>query len=285
MNTELTMTRKKIKRLTKVEIKKVCKLYETGNHSRIKLGKMFDVSNRTIGNILNRNGYEAPKRYARKYPTNENFFDVVDNQDKAYVLGLLYADGCNMENHNRVTIALQEKDVDIVKAVRDLIQPTKPLSYVKPRKETHSPQYRLDVYSSHISKQLAKLGCVQAKSLILKFPTNDQVPEYLLNHFLRGYCDRDGSINKRYVSLIGATSFILSAKDMIESELDIRCCDFRHKRSPGVHILSMYKKSGNQFLDWLYDDANLYMERKYQRYLWRARNREYGSNDNSTPWV
>lgn len=30
----------------------------------------------------------------RKYQVNDNFFNSIDNQDKAWLLGLLYADGC-----------------------------------------------------------------------------------------------------------------------------------------------------------------------------------------------
>lgn len=33
----------------------------------------------------------------RTYSINDNIFDNINNQDKAYVLGLLYADGCNYQ--------------------------------------------------------------------------------------------------------------------------------------------------------------------------------------------
>ena len=42
---------------------------------------------------------------------------------------------------------------------------------------------------------LIKQGCVPNKSLILTFPNKHQVPENLINHFIRGYFDGDGSIN------------------------------------------------------------------------------------------
>lgn len=41
---------------------------------------------------------------------------------------------------------------------------------------------------------LKQLGCIERKSLILKFPTEEQVPFDLLHHFIRGYFDGDGSI-------------------------------------------------------------------------------------------
>lgn len=45
---------------------------------------------------------------------------------------------------------------------------------------------------------LSKHGCVPNKSLILKFPTT--LPNELVNDFIRGYFDGDGSVyinNKR----------------------------------------------------------------------------------------
>ena len=42
---------------------------------------------------------------------------------------------------------------------------------------------------------LIKQGCVPNKSLILTFPNKHQVPKNLINHFIRGYFDGDGSIS------------------------------------------------------------------------------------------
>ena len=42
---------------------------------------------------------------------------------------------------------------------------------------------------------LIKQGCIPNKSLVLTFPNKHQVPENLINHFIRGYFDGDGSIN------------------------------------------------------------------------------------------
>ena len=33
----------------------------------------------------------------RKYNVNDNYIDIIDNQNKAYILGFLYADGCNYD--------------------------------------------------------------------------------------------------------------------------------------------------------------------------------------------
>ena len=62
---------------------------------------------------------------------------------------------------------------------------------------------------------LKRLGCIENKSLVLTFPTYDQVPEELIYHFIRGYFDGDGSVsinskNYKYahISIVGTENFI-----------------------------------------------------------------------------
>lgn len=50
----------------------------------------------------------------RKYSLNEEYFDVIDNQNKAYYLGLLYADGCNNVQRYAIHLDLQIDDREII---------------------------------------------------------------------------------------------------------------------------------------------------------------------------
>ena len=47
--------------------------------------------------------------------------------------------------------------------------------------------YRYSFRSQSCKADLIKQGCMPAKSLILKFPTEKQVPKNLLAPFIRGY--------------------------------------------------------------------------------------------------
>ena len=53
----------------------------------------------------------------RKYNVNDNYFDVIDNQNKAYILGFLYADGCNYKN-GYFKIDLQEEDKNMLEVFK-----------------------------------------------------------------------------------------------------------------------------------------------------------------------
>lgn len=84
--------------------------------------------------------------------------------------------------------------------------------------------YRISIYSKELSDDLTKLGCFQNKSLELKFPTNKQVPDKLIHHFMRGYFDGDGSIcfgqGQLRFSIIGTEDFLLKYEKIILKVLD-----------------------------------------------------------------
>lgn len=59
------------------------------------------------------------------------------------------------------------------------------------------PQYRFEVNSREVCKDLYRAGVVPAKSLILKFPTESQIQPSLLPFFVRGVFEGDGHITRR----------------------------------------------------------------------------------------
>jgi len=62
---------------------------------------------------------------------------------------------------------------------------------------------------------LIALGCIPRKSLLLKFPTSNQVPEHLIRHFIRGYFDGDGHFTNTEkcfeAGYIGTEDFIIES--------------------------------------------------------------------------
>jgi hypothetical protein len=223
----------------------------------------------------------------RKYTLNENYFDSIDTEDKAYFLGLLNADGCNAGL--TVRIALQEQDVDILNKFKYYINSDSPLrvreshKLIKNNKEyTCKQQYLLLLNSRYLCNRLSNLGCVPAKSLILKFP-KEHLSDDLVKHFIRGYFDGDGSVytfkNKDPKRKIGyairfAASFscnIYFAEELvkyIQKELDITFTSYQNKNEhpDSVKISIFSHKTVVRFLDWLYQDATVYLNRKFNKY-------------------
>lgn len=134
-------------------------------------------------------------RHASTYPVDHNYFDLIDSESKAYFLGLLYADGCNVKGNNAVILALAEQDIDLLQKFSSAIGYDfhgKPFYRKNPNAQ---PMYRVEVYSKQMSESLARYGCVPQKTFIIKFPENPPLPENLINHFVRGYFDGDGCLS------------------------------------------------------------------------------------------
>ena len=53
----------------------------------------------------------------RKLKFNENYFEKIDSEQKAYFLGLFYADSCVHAKCNSTSISLQKKDINILKSL------------------------------------------------------------------------------------------------------------------------------------------------------------------------
>ena len=117
-------------------------------------------------------------------------FETIDTEEKAYWLGFLYADGSVGSTDNRIELGLAEKDLKQIEKFKNFIGIPNKISY-----RATSKSYRYTFKSIPCKTDLIKQGCVPKKSLILKFPTKEQVPQDLIKHFIRGFFDGDGCIS------------------------------------------------------------------------------------------
>ena len=116
------------------------------------------------------------------------------------------------------------------------------------------------------------LGCIPKKSLILEFPDISVFSNKdLIRHFIRGYFDGDGCISRYirtkvvspHVELIGTKSFI----NKIIEYSGINGTMYHDKRHhDNTFSLRFSKNSGIDFINYLYNNCNIYLNRKYSKY-------------------
>ena len=140
---------------TKEQKEKIKELYLGGMPST-KIGKMFGCTHKPILAVLEEFGIQRDqKKLIRKYKLNEHYFDVIDTPNKAYILGLLHADGCNMMNKSTICIGLQESDKDLLERIRLEIGSEKPIVF-KDYSNKHTfgydyeNMYELKMYSKYM---------------------------------------------------------------------------------------------------------------------------------------
>lgn len=235
-----------------------------------KLANKYQCSASTINNILKKNNVntqKSPNEY-RKYNLDENYFENIDSEDKAYFLGLLYSDGCVYKY--TMNIALQQGDSLILEKFKECLEYTGKLYNIQFNNNS-KPQIKLSFSNKKITSDLLKLGVVPNKSLILNFPTYNQVPKHLIRHFIRGLFDGDGTIikRKRKDSRIEIYSSLIGSNDLIKGIFkEIKIGNIYNVNSGKNSTLTFAsKKDIIYFLDYIYTDATYYIERKYKLYI------------------
>ena len=260
---------------------KIVEEYQNGVNINI-LAKNYRFSSGTISDVLKKHKIhiKTPEEINRKYTLDEHYFDVIDTQEKAYILGLLYADG-NISK-NTIQIRLQERDKHILEDINKLLGSNRELRFIDYHNKYTShglnrqDQYGLEIVNKYMSTRLKELGVVERKSLILEYP--DWLPDELFKHFIRGYMDGDGTIyNTRYTtSFVSTHKFCESVQDKIFKLLHIKSGIYQDKRKSHCYSLNIKNyKDSKAFLDYIYQDATIYLQRKYDIYNEKYINNSY----------
>jgi intein-encoded DNA endonuclease-like protein len=234
-----------------------------------KVAKSFNVSLRPIVRILKKNNIELTNR---RYDVNHSFFEVIDTEEKAYFLGLLYADG-NVSK-NVVSISLQEQDKSILEKLKNSLYYTGPLISIK-KKDKRKQQWKLSITSEELVNNLFTHGLYHNKGTTLQFPNT--IPPSLFVHFIRGYFDGDGCIytnpkNHDYLfSIVAPETFLLKIQELIIKDLSLtktKLYNPKNCKDTQLHILTYQGKKNILFIkNWLYKDATVYLKRKKDKFF------------------
>lgn len=231
----------------------------------VQLAKKYSTTRPTVRAYAKRLGlHKGNTKRLKSHTLDVTYFDNINTANKAYVLGFIYADGCN--TRKGLQIGIHEKDKEVLDFIKSELNISNELRYIKPFKENWSYKWELSTKSVELSQALTNVGCPPAKSLILKFP--DFIADDLMPHFIRGYFDGDGSIlicNKGYFRL----SFVSGSKTFIDS---LR----KYIKEKTNHLLPLYKASGyslqtskqeavKSIVKLMYTNSTFSMQRKYEK--------------------
>lgn len=267
------------------EYDKIAELYNSGMSS-VQIGTEYGCDHKTITKILDKFGIQRDLTRYRKYSVDNTYFDVIDNQDKAYILGFLYADGNVNLKKSTITLSLQESDIEILHKINSCLCSNSPIKIIDQSHHKQPNEYSnyhysdmatLRVYNKHMCESLIDHGVFENKSLILKFP--QWLDNQLYQHFIRGYFDGDGGYCTTYkygygyndsISITSTENFCNVAIDIIRKCAGISgggvyesSCHNGITKYVGIGGANQVKA----FFDWIYDNANLYLERKHEQYI------------------
>ena len=270
----------------------------TAKQIAVKLGFKY---HQPVYNYFKKMGWEREGKHSvpRKYSVNEDFFKVINTEQKAYVLGFICADGHVASD--RISICSAAKDVDILYDIRksmDSNHPIKPYKSKNPYNKSNRPildMYVLTINSVRLCTFLFNIGLTSNKSSNLTSKVIKYVPKYLIRDFLRGYFDGDGNVmfGKRYnsgykynINVCGTEEFLNNSFQVYFPTTNKLYKDL-YSRNCYVWKISSREKV-YQFLKYLYENSSIHLQRKYLEYrkaTWSYKTGLIAGNSHSTPTV
>ena len=274
------------KALTQDDIKIILEL-GLQNLTCAEIAKITGFCSQTIANVARRNNVLFKNMRAS---FNQEFFSQIDTQEKAYILGLLYSDGylLTTRGNDSGSFGIALKDREILEKMRTAMSSNHRINeytatgnYIN--KQNPGCYYRLIFTSDTAYSDLIKLGLTTNKTNVLLFPNEKQVPKNLLSHFIRGIFDGDGSLSRwcdneetghlKYTMTFTGTNEICSGIQQFFGT-SIKLSQRFPERKVNNYTLSYCGNlSIKNKLAILYNDANIYLERKYK--LWEELNKIY----------
>ncbi len=199
------------------------------------------------------------------YSFNEKFFDSITTEGQAYALGLMFADGNVHTKRNAISLTLCDKD--IVYKMKDLLEATHPVRKKEHKNPNHNDSYELCINSAHMKASLITLGCVPNKtSYNIVIPSLDN--DDLVRHFIRGYFDGDGNVTIKPPRIYESNFY--GCKSMMESISQvIELVGVSHilRKHGNSFRISMFYNNTRRLRDYMYNNASVYMERKYDIFM------------------
>lgn len=234
-------------------------MYINQGLSLAEIGKKLHIDRGNLSKKLKQEGIEVINKQHQVH-LDQTFFDVIDTEEKAYWLGFFYADGYVSKTDYGIELSLKLDDYHHIEKLLKSLQSDKKII-------TDDHRCRLCFRNKHMHESLIKQGCVPQKSLILTFPSKDQVPNNLIIPFIRGYIDGDGSImygknQKTFrLSILGTELFLNTLIEKMKWE--------KHKFQSAGQAFSVEWAGAytEKYVDSVYQNANIYLDRKYQKYL------------------
>lgn len=206
---------------------------------------------------------------------NVDFFNEINNEEKAYWVGFIYADGCVSKDKNIFQVHLNRKDNDHLMKLGNIFGKKTYTGALFNKSKGKSYEYSLlCCCQKEIRNSLLRLGIHPNKTKLDCIEIFNFIPDFLIHHFVRGYFDGDGCITMSILnngktnyllSIAGSSMFLQKIKDIIIKKVGVS--QTKTFKQEGCYVI---KWSGREQIslisDWLYKNSTIYLERKKNRF-------------------
>ena len=223
------------------------------------------------------------RRNGKRVYCEENYFEQINTPQKAYFLGLLYADGSVQHiskkgNSYYLRLELQWKDKYIIELLKEELKSKNPVSEYERKnyrivtaegKEYYTNKHNayFTLGSNKICKDLISHGCVIGKDKRLFLP---KLPSDLMRYFILGFFDGDGCASftdkSHCISFLARKPLLEAILQILEKDTDIKIPKIYYSHSD----LWVSQWGGKQdiikFYHYFYDNCECqFLLRKYNK--------------------
>lgn len=215
----------------------------------------------------------------RKYKVNENYFEEIDTEEKAYWLGFLYADGCvtqatQLSKRLQVNLSIKDKEhlqllkdsLDSTAKIREFLNDSSKQGFGK------SEQCNLTINSNKLCNDLINKGCIPNKTNTANIPNIDKMQ---LKYFIRGLIDGDGSFTKSprkdcsgyrvQFELVGNSLNLIEFVRDFFLDNGINTNIYLRKTNNTKRLITSSTKEISKMFELLYKDSKIHLQRKYNK--------------------
>lgn len=163
-------------------------LYKNGT-SLEKIGEKYGVSERTVAHWLIKENVQLRSRGIIS-KINQNIFNEIDTEIKAYTIGLITADGSVSSKDNCISITLTKDDSYLLEIINEKLLDGLG-NLIEYHKNDPKPRVVLQFNGKTLKKDLEKFGIIPRKTYKLD-KLSTLIPNSLYHHYIRGLYDGDG---------------------------------------------------------------------------------------------
>lgn len=212
---------------------------------------------------------KVEKKYIRK--CNNNFFENLDNEKSCYWAGFILGDGCINDYCMRIQLSAKDqnhlekfkKDIECDYAVNMR-------SDYNCATNSMNDSCRISISRKKICEDLANHYIGKDKSNNCRLPN---LPDHLINHFIRGLFDADGSFCIRKNNAVfnlysSAINILFEIQEVLIKNCDLNKTKIGKIKNNNCHNL-VY--GGNtqvkRIMSYLYKNSTVKLDRKYDLFV------------------
>lgn len=239
----------------------IIRLYIKDNICIKQIASIYNCNYSTILNYLRKwSVFIYNDRSNAKYKVDLNYFSNINNQEKAYWVGLLLADG-HLSKQGKLMLTM--KDLDIIEKFKKSLSSEHPIRY-----DSHNNP-GITISCKNINNDLLRLGFNNRKSYNVDFiKILSNIPDELMHHFVRGLFDGDGCFKVYRYDYLDKPQYhfgFTGLKEVCEFVKDFLKIDRKLVKESDLTYTCVSRNPDKirEIYNILYKDANIYLDRKY----------------------